>query len=143
MAPLTSAPAASGPMTIPSSVASWTTRLMTLIPGPLRWTTCITPCYGAAFVTSKPQNHVYAPVTKRMFVTVARSPGNWRTTIGASGVPISVLAKPLGSATFVYIPPRNQIVLPGVTAAGPARAVAKSHGSVNDPSPDGEPVGET
>jgi hypothetical protein len=54
-----------------------------------------------------------------------------------------VLAKPLGSAAFVYIPPRNQIVLPGVTAAGPARAVAKSHGSVNDPSPDGDPVGDT
>src|SRR5436190_10473155 len=130
-------------MKIPSSVASWTTRLMTLIPGPLRWTPCITPCCGAAFVTSKPQNHVYAPVTKRMLVTVARSLGYWRTTIGASGVPVSVLAKPLASAAFVYIPPRNQIVLPGVTAAGPARAVAKSHGSVNDPSPDGEPVGET
>ena len=78
-----------------------------------------------------------------MLVTVARSLGYWRTTIGASGVPVSVLAKPLASAAFVYIPPRNQIVLPGVTAAGPARAVAKSHGSVNDPSPDGEPVGET
>src|SRR3989442_1453144 len=143
MEPLTSAPAASGPMKIPSSVASWTTRLMTLIPGPLRWTPCITPCCGAGFVTSKPQNHVYAPVTKRMLVTVARSPGYWRTTRGASGVPISVLAKPRGSAAFVYIPPRNQIVLPGVTSAGPARAVAKSHGLVNDPSPDGEPVGDT
>src|SRR2546423_2002795 len=143
MEPVTSAPVASGPMKMPSSVASWTTKLMTLVPGPLRWTPCITPCWGAGFVTSKPQNHVYAPVTKRMFVTVARSPGYWRTTIGASGVPISVLAKPLGSAAFVYIPPRNQIVLPGVTSAGPARAVAKSHGSVNDPSPDGEPVGDT
>src|ERR1041384_3814526 len=143
MEPLTSAPAASGPMKMPSSVASWTTRLMTLSPGPLRWTPCITPCCGAGFVTSKPQNHVYAPVTKRMFVTVARSPGYWRTTMGASGVPISVLAKPRGSAAFVYIPPRNQIVLPGVTSAGPARAVAKSHGLANDPSPDGEPVGDT
>src|SRR5229473_8278322 len=35
------------------------------------------------------------------------------------------------------------MVRPGVTAAGPARAVAKSHGLVNDPSPDGEPVGDT
>src|SRR6266550_620527 len=143
MEPVTSAPVASGPMKMPSSVASWTTKLMTLVPGPLRWTPCITPCCGAGFVTSKPQNHVYAPVTKRMLVTVARSPGYWRTRIGASGVPISVLAKPLGSAAFVYIPPRNQIVLPGVTAAGPSRAVAKSHGLANDPSPEGEPVGET
>src|SRR5206468_3709079 len=42
-----------------------------------------------------------------------------------------------------YVPPRNQIVLPGVTAAGPSRAVAKSQGLANDPSPDGPPVGET
>src|SRR6266699_1797724 len=143
MEPVTSAPVAPGPMKMPSSVASWTTKLMTLVPGPRRSTPTRTPCCGAGCVTSNPQNQVYAPVTKRMFVTVARSPGYWRTTMGASAVPISVLGKPLGSAAFVYVPPRNQIVLPGVTAAGPARAVAKSHGSVNDPSPDGEPVGET
>src|SRR5690349_10778380 len=34
------------------------------------------------------------------------------------------------------------MVLPGVTVVGPARAVAKSQGFVNDPSPAGEPVGE-
>src|SRR5207245_8192436 len=125
------------------SVASWTTKLMSLVPGPLRWTPWRTPSWGAGCVTSNPQNHVYAPVTKRMFVTVARSPGYWRTTMGASAVPISVLAKPLGSNAFVYSPPRNQIVLPGVTAAGPLSAVAKSQGLVKDPSPEGEPVGDT
>src|SRR5205809_5059398 len=117
---------------------------MNFVPGP--WT--LTPwrvscCCGAGCVTSNPQNQVYGPVTRRVFVAVACSPGYWRTTMGASAVPIKVLAKPLGSAAFVYVPPRSQIVLPGVTAAGPARAVAKSHGSVNDPSLDGEPVGET
>jgi len=93
-------------------------------------------------VTSNPQNQVYGPVTRRVFVTVACSPGYWRTTMGASVVPISVLSNPLGSTAFVYVPPRNQIVLPGVTAAGPLSAVAKSHGFANDPSPEGEPVGE-
>src|SRR6266571_1191983 len=142
MEPLTSAPVASGAMKIPSSVASWTTKLMSLVPGPRALTPWRGPCCGAGCVTSNPQNHVYAPLTKRVFVTVARSPGYWRTTMGASAVPISVLAKPLGSIAFVYVPPRSQIVLPGVTAAGPLSAVARSQGFVNEPSPDGEPVGE-
>src|SRR5690242_19065090 len=34
-------------------------------------------------------------------------------------------------------------MLPGVTAAGPESAVARSHGLVNDPSPDADPVGDT
>jgi hypothetical protein len=77
-----------------------------------------------------------------VFVTVARSPGYWRTTMGASAVPTSVLTKPRGSTGFVYVPPRNQMVLPGVTTAGWLKAVGRSHGLANDPSPDGVPVGE-
>src|SRR6266571_5585642 len=117
-------------MKIPSSVASWT------------FTPWRASCCGAGCVTSNPQHQVYAPVTKRVFVTVARSPGYWRTTMGASAVPMSVLGKPLGSTGFVYVPPRNQIVLPGVTAAGPLRAGTRSHGFANEPSAEGEPVGE-
>src|SRR6266404_560579 len=143
MEPLTSAPVASGPMKMPSSVASWTTKLTSLVPGPRALTPWRGPCCGTRCVTSNPQNQVYAPVTSRVFVTVACSPGYWRTTMGASAVPISVLAKPLGSRGFAYVPPRNQIVLPGVTTVGPLRAVAKSHGFANEPSPEGEPVGDT
>src|SRR6266480_169985 len=131
-------------MKMPSSVASWTTKLMSLVPGPRRLTPCrASPSCGAGCATSKPQNQAFAPVTKRVFVTVACSPGYWRTTMGASAVPIKVLAKPLGSAAFVYVPPRSQIVLPGVTAAGPLRAVARSHGFAQDPLPDGDPLGDT
>src|SRR6266566_3236837 len=141
MEPLTSDPAACGQMKIPSFVASWTTRLMSFVPGPWTLTAGTGPTW-AGFVTSNPQNQVYGPLTRRVFVTVACSPGNWRTTMGASAVPIRVLGKPLGSTAFVYVPPRNQIVLPGVTAAGPLNAVPKSHGFPSDPSPEGEPVGE-
>src|SRR5438034_5192727 len=138
MEPLTSAPVASGQMKMPSSVASSTTKFTSLVPGPLTLTPWRASCWGAGCATSNPQDQVYAPLTKRVFVTVARSPGYWRTTMGASAVPSSVLAKPLGSTAFVYVPPRNQIVLPGVTAAGPLSAVARSHGLANEPSPEGE-----
>jgi len=39
-----------------------------------------------------------------------RSPGNWRTTMGASAVPVSLLRNPPRSVPPVYLPPRNQIV---------------------------------
>jgi len=42
----------------------------------------------------------------------------------------------------VYRPPRNQIVLPGVTGVGWFKAVCRSHGLVIDPSPDGAPLGD-
>ena len=95
-----------------------------------------------ALVISKPQNHVYEPVTSRLFVTMARSPGNGRTTIGASAVPVRLLRNPARLLPPVYRPPRNQIVLPGVTGAGWLKAVCRSHGLVRDPSPSGEPVGD-
>src|SRR2546430_11465986 len=41
----------------------------------------------------------------------ARSPGNGRTTIGASAVPVRLLRNPARSLPPVYRPPRNQIVL--------------------------------
>ncbi len=71
-----------------------------------------------------------------------RSPGTWRTTMGASAVPVSLLRNPPRSAPPVYLPPRNQIVLPGVTGAGWLKAVCRSHGLVRDPSPSGEPLGD-
>src|SRR5438093_12902657 len=129
-------------MKMPSSVASWATRLMSFVPGP--WT--LTPwrvscCCGAGCVTSNPQNQVYGPVTRRVFVTVACSPGYWRTTMGASVVPISVLSNPLGSTAFVYVPPRDQIVVAGVTAGGPLSAVAECPGVSYDPSSGGAACG--
>src|SRR6266516_280112 len=142
MEPLTSVPLACGQMKMPSSVASWTIRLMSFVPGPCTLTPWNAPTWAAGFETSNPQNQVYGPLARSVFVTVARSPGYWRPTMGASGVPVSALSKPLGSTAFVYVPPRNQIVLPGVTAAGPLSAVARSHGFANDPSPKGEPSGE-
>src|SRR6266513_6162523 len=128
-------------MKIPLPVASWTTTLMNLAPGawssmPNNWgATC-----GRVCTTSNPQYHVYPPRTTRNFVTVARSPGNWRTTMGAAGVPVSLLRNPPRSVPPVYLPPRNQIVLPVVTGAGWLNAVCRSHGLVTDPSPRGEPL---
>src|SRR5215831_6649754 len=43
----------------------------------------------------------------------------------------------------VYVPPRSQIVSPGLIDEGPASAVARSHGLAMLPSPDAAPVGET
>src|SRR5688572_23514523 len=69
---------------------------------------------------------------------IARSPGNWRTTIGAAAVPMSrAVNGPL------YVPPCNQMVAPGFTAAGWANPVVRSHGFMIVPSPCGPPVGET
>ena len=69
---------------------------------------------------------------------VARSPGYCRTMMGAVEVPVSRLAKEPR-----YVPARNQIVSPGCTALGWARAVAKSHGVPALPLPLAEPLGAT
>src|SRR5881409_1752024 len=67
---------------------------------------------------------------------VARSPGYWRTTIGAAAVPLRVVVN-----TPAYVPPRSQMVSPGCTEPRPpASAVAKSQGRL-EPSPVLEPVG--
>src|SRR6266566_1508887 len=70
---------------------------------------------------------------------IARSPGYWRTTIGAEAVPVRVV---LMAPVPAYMPPRNQIVSPGCTRPlPPFMAVCKSHGRLLLPSPPGEPVG--
>src|SRR2546425_679993 len=70
---------------------------------------------------------------------IARSPGYWRTTIGAEAVPVRVV---LMAPVPAYVPPRNQIVSPGCTRPlPPFMAVCKSHGRLLLPSPPGEPVG--
>src|ERR1035437_4055478 len=91
---------------------SWMTQLMIFVPG----TAALMPSprrsagfesgvglyrFGLEFVTSKPQNHVYAPLAmisvgvllpKTAGFTlpsrVARSPGYCRTTIGKLAVPV-------------------------------------------------------
>ena len=42
-----------------------------------------------------------------------------------------------------YVPPRNQIVSPACTATGCVKAVTRSHGFAEVPSPLEEPVGAT
>jgi hypothetical protein len=73
---------------------------------------------------------------------MARSQGYWRTTIGASAVPIRPQGNPPEFDRGVYVPPRNQIGPPDVTAAGPLKAVCRFHGLANEPSPEGERVGD-
>jgi len=62
--------------------------------------------------------------------------------MGASTVPVSLLRNPPRYESPVYLPPRNQIVLPGVTGPGWFKAVCRSHGLLSDPSPDAEPLGD-
>ena len=59
--------------------------------------------------------------------------------MGASAVPRSRLLKMV--RLLPYMPPRSQMVSPGLTAAGPLRAVARSHGRAMLPSPVGAPLG--
>src|SRR5512143_2856319 len=101
-------------------------------------------------MTSNPQYHAYDPFTLRTCClvprtkgftfpsSVARSPGYCLTTIGARAVPFSELVK-----FPVYVPPRSQIVSPGLTAPGWESAFARLHGAFWVPLPRSVPVGET
>src|SRR5262245_28130717 len=66
---------------------------------------------------------------------MARSPGYWRTLIGALAVPFKWLVK-----VPRYVPPLSQIVSPG-PIDGSESAVARSHGRARLPSPSGLPTG--
>src|SRR5881394_1098250 len=97
---------------------------------------------------SKPQYHVYEPFTVSTSVPdssvdppsiVARSPGYWRTTIGAAAVPFKLLEN-----APLYVPPRSQIVSPGCTLPlPPFRPVWRFQGRAELPSPLLEPLGDT
>ncbi len=98
---------------------------------------CVERRFGSDEKTSKPQYHVYCPPT----VSVARrgpgppsrrarSPGYGRTLIGAADVPVR-----LPDTRPVYVPPRSQIVSPGLTADGWLRAVWRLHGVERLPVP--------
>ena len=90
-------------------------------------------------MTSRPQNQTFAPSTRRWPSIVARSPGYWRTMIGADAAPVSVLVNTPG-----YVPARSQTVSPGCTwPLAPARPVTRSHGRAAVPSPLPEPLGVT
>jgi len=58
--------------------------------------------------------------------------------IGALAVPVSRLVN-----TPRYVPPRNQIVSPACTATGCVKAVTRSHGFAEVPSPLAAPFGAT
>src|SRR5947208_16373353 len=93
--PYTSLPIASVALRIPVPLASWTTRLMSLLPGARTLTrfTC-DPSTGFGYMTSNPQYHEYDPrvvptaPTPSVPASVACSPGYWRSTMGAAAVPV-------------------------------------------------------
>ena len=97
---------------------------------------------GSEFRNSRPQYHVYDPCTTNpsfpepsLPSMMTRSPGYPRTMIGAA-------AEPARFVSYVprYVPARTQIVSPACTfPPAPERAVGRSHGLVELPSPLLEP----